>query len=244
MSEPPRPRIVTHNVSSIDGKVGLPGVLLVEGDERWSAIGGYEATDMWALHDPQVRLEGSGSFVAREALAAELPPVASDVDLHADFLPDRVVTPRRRFYAVVDGRGRVRWTQKTGEHDEHLMILVSRGTPSGYLAFLRDENIPYIVAGEERVDLPRVLGILHARLGVSTVVATGGGLLNGALLRGGLVDEVDIDFLPGLIGGGAPTLFEGALLRPNESPASLSPITIEPKPSGGIFVRYAVRYRV
>jgi 2,5-diamino-6-(ribosylamino)-4(3H)-pyrimidinone 5'-phosphate reductase len=193
------------------------------------------------LHDPQVQLEGSGSFVPGETLAAELPPAAPDVDLHADFLPEDIVTGGR-FFAVVDSRGRVRWTQKTGEHDEHLVILVSRRTPSAYLAFLRDETIPYVVAGEQQVDLQRALGILHERLGVSTVVATGGGLLNGTLLRSGLVDEVDIDFLPALIGGGAPMLFEGALLGPDESPARLSPITIEPKSSGGIFARYAVRY--
>jgi 2,5-diamino-6-(ribosylamino)-4(3H)-pyrimidinone 5'-phosphate reductase len=130
------------------------------------------------LHDPQVQLEGSGSFVPRETLAAELPPAAPDVDLHADFLPEDIVTGGR-FFAVVDSRGRVRWTQKMGEHGEKLMILVSRRTPSAYLAFLRDETIPYVVAGEQQVDLQRALGILHERLGVSTVMATGGGLLNG-----------------------------------------------------------------
>lgn len=241
MSRSPRPRIITHNVSSIDGKVGLPGILSHHRDERWSAIGGYEATDMWGLHDPQAQLEGSGSFVPRGALAAELPLTPPDADLHADFLPGDIVTVGR-FFAVVDSRGRVRWTQKAGEHGEHLLILVSRRTPSAYLAFLRDETIPYVVAGEERVDLQHALKILHERLGVSTVVATGGGLLNGTLLRGGLVDEVDIDFLPALIGGGAPTLFEGTLLRPSERPVRLSPITIEAKPNGGIFARYAVQY--
>jgi 2,5-diamino-6-(ribosylamino)-4(3H)-pyrimidinone 5'-phosphate reductase len=231
------PSVITHNVSSIDGKLAL------HGDELWSALGGYEATDMWALHEPQVQLEGSNSFVPRDAPPAELPIAPTGVDLHADFLPGHIVTPDSRFFAVVDSRGRVPWTQKTGEHEEHLLILVSRKTPSAYLAFLRDESIPYILAGEERVDLRLGLKILRVRLGATTVVATGGGLLNGALLRARLVDEVDIDFLPALIGGsGAPILFEGAPLGSDEWPVRLSPIVVRPKPGGGIFARYGVRY--
>jgi riboflavin biosynthesis pyrimidine reductase len=165
------------------------------------------------------------------------------VDLHTHFLPEDLVTPGRRFFVVVASRGRVRWSQKVGERDEHLLVLVSELTPSSYLAFLRDEAIPYLVAGTDRVDLPRALELLRTRLGVATVVASGGGLLNGGLLRAGLVDEVDIDFLPAIIGGGgAPTLFDGAPLGPEETPARLTPIVVQQKPNGGIFVRYEVLY--
>jgi 2,5-diamino-6-(ribosylamino)-4(3H)-pyrimidinone 5'-phosphate reductase len=236
-----RPRVITHNVSSLDGKLSLPGVLLLHGDERWSAIGGTESTDMWALHQPQAQLEGSNSFVPRDAPGADLPPAPPGVNVHTHFVPENILTPERRFFAVVDGRGRVRWTQKVGEHEEHLLILVSEHTPSSYLAFLRDEGIPYLVAGTDRVDLPRALELLRDRLRIATVVASGGGLLNGALLRAGLVDEVDIDFLPAVIGGdGAPMLFDGAAIGLGEDPVRLAPIAVQQKPSGGIFVRYAV----
>ena len=140
-------------MSSLDGRLGLPGVLLLQNDERWSAIGGNEFTDMWSLHEPQVQLEGSNSFVSREAPGADVPPAPAGVDVHSDFLPHDIVTAGRRFFAVVDSRGRVRWTRKIGEHEEHLVILVSEVTPPAYLAFLRKEAIPYLVAGTDRVDL-------------------------------------------------------------------------------------------
>jgi 2,5-diamino-6-(ribosylamino)-4(3H)-pyrimidinone 5'-phosphate reductase len=236
-------RVITHNVSSLDGRVGLPGVLLLHGDARWSAIASESSTDVWALHEPQVVLEGSNSFVAPDAPPAALPPAPAGVDLYTDYLPSHIIFPDRRFYAVVDSRGRVRWTRKVGEREEHLMILVSRATPSSYLAFLRNEEIPYLVAGGVRVDLPGVLERLAVRLGVTTVVATGGGLLNGALLRARLVDEVDIDFVAAIIGGaGAPILFDGPPLGTEEWPVRLVPIAIEQKAGGGIFVRYAVEY--
>ncbi len=238
-----RPRVITHNVSSLDGRLSLPGVLLLHGDQRWRAIAGDGATDMWALHKPQAPLEGSNSFVARDAPSADLPPAPGGVDLHTAFLPGHVVQPGQRFFAVVDSRGRVVWTQKAGDHQEHLVVLVSRATPPAYLAFLRDEQIPYLVAGGERVDLGGALGLLGVRLGVTTLVASGGGLLNGALLRAGLVDEVDIDFVPAIIGGrGTPTLFDGAPLGREEQPVRLTPIAMKHKSGGGIFVRYAVKY--
>lgn len=69
-------------------------------------------------------------------------------------------------------------------------------------------------------------------------------MLNGVLLRAGLVDEVDTDFVPAIIGGrGTPMLFDGAPLGLEEPPVRLTPIAMQQKTSGGIFVRYAVRYR-
>jgi 2,5-diamino-6-(ribosylamino)-4(3H)-pyrimidinone 5'-phosphate reductase len=76
VSKPGRPRVITHNVSSLDGRLGPPGVLLLHGDDRWSAIGGNEFTDMWALHEPQVQLEGSNSFVPRDAPGVDRPPAS------------------------------------------------------------------------------------------------------------------------------------------------------------------------
>jgi 2,5-diamino-6-(ribosylamino)-4(3H)-pyrimidinone 5'-phosphate reductase len=82
-----------------------------------------------------------------------------------DRRPRHVVQPGRRFFAVVDSRGRARWNQKTGERHEHLVILVSRATPPAYLAFLRDEQIPYLAVGAERVSLAAALPLRPGRLG-------------------------------------------------------------------------------
>jgi hypothetical protein len=58
--------------------------------------------------------------------------------------------------AVVDSRGRVAW-QHTHQDDTHVQVLVSRRTPAGYLAFLRERDVPYLVVGESRVDLDLAL---------------------------------------------------------------------------------------
>jgi len=232
-------RVVTYNVASLDGRIGFPDRLLLAGDERWDAIAtrpGVTLADMEALHAPQAVLEGSGSLVARDAPPLDLPAPADASGLHTDFLPEGTA----RWFVVVDSRGRVRWEYKE-MGGWRLLVLVAEATPAGYLAMLRQESIPYLVTGGDRVDLALALRRLHDVLGVTTLVSTAGGLLNGALLRAGLVDEVDIQFVPGIIGGpDGPSLFEGFA-----GPATrLEPISFEDQGEGFFFVRYAVAERV
>lgn len=247
-----RPWVVVHNQASLDGRVTIaPNVLLLEGDERWTALGG--ADDAYAElrreYDPDAILEGSGSFVVEgQALAPHVTvPVEHAAALHADFLPASVVDRigHRGWFVVVDGRGRVRWQFK--EYPDpawsgwHLLVLTCAATPAGYLAFLREEGIPYLVVGDERVDLGRALQRLGDRLGVRRVLSTGGGRLHGALLRDGLVDEVDLELAPALIGGDAtPTLFDGRPMAADEWPTWLE-ITELDSDGGRLHLRARVR---
>ncbi|WP_051304014.1 dihydrofolate reductase family protein [Calidithermus chliarophilus] len=246
-----RPKVVVHNVASLDGRITVaPGVLLLRGDERWSAVAGsdedaYERVK--ALYHPEVLLEGSGSFVPPGAEPEPLPAAGGDPrGLYEDYLPEAVVgRPGRRWFAAVDSRGRVRWFYKQfpGEawRDWHLLVLVSRRTPPEYLAYLRGEAIPYLVAGGGRVDLRLALEKMAGRLGVRTVVSTGGGRFNGALLRAGLVDEVDLELFPALIGGSdTPSLFGGEALKPGEMPTQLEPVAWDMQPGGRLRLRYRV----
>ena len=234
-----RPRVVTFNIASIDGRIGFPDRLLLQGDPRWDAISrcpGVTLADMEALHAPDAMLGGSNSFVAADAPPLDLPSPAKEHGLYEDFAPDGPT----RWFTAVDSRGRVRWSYKE-MGGWHLLVLVAAATPAGYLAFLREEGIPYLVVGDERVDLAVALTQLQERLGVRTVVADGGGRLNGALLRAGLVDEVDLQFLPAVIGApDAPSLFEGFGLGDRNEPVTLSPIALEDQGQGFFFVRYSV----
>ena len=60
-----RPKVVTCNMVSVDGRLTIaPGVQLLFGDERWSAIAGSSDPYQWVrdIHDPDLLLEGSNSF--------------------------------------------------------------------------------------------------------------------------------------------------------------------------------------
>ncbi len=247
------PRLIVHNIASVDGRLTLaPDVLLLYGDPRWAAAAGPSEGIYSRLMDkyhPQALLEGSGSLVLPGQPIDTLPAVEGETaGLYRHFLPEAVI--RRpggvNWFTVVDSGGRVRWLYKEFPSAEfagwHLLVLVSRRTPAEYLAYLQRETIPYLVAGEgEQVDLGCALEALNEILGVTCVVSTGGGRLNGALLRAGLVDEVDLEFFPALIGGkDTPALFDGPALTAEEAPTRLALLASEILPEGRVRLHYRV----
>jgi 2,5-diamino-6-(ribosylamino)-4(3H)-pyrimidinone 5'-phosphate reductase len=260
------PKIVIHQTASLDGKLSAaPGVLLLFGDERWQAVAG-QGEDAYRksrqLYQPQAILEGSGSFVTdavsgfgEDAVSAfgedavfgeDAASLETGDELYQDYLPRAVVeAPGRRWFTAVDGRGRVLWAYKEFPGEDwlgwHLLVLAHYQTPPGYLAYLRRESIPYLVAGGGQVDLAAAFEKMACLLGVSTILSTAGGRLNGALLKAGLVDELLVDFFPALIGGrDTPSLFDVPPLQAGELPVSLELISAAPQPNGWVELRYRV----
>jgi riboflavin biosynthesis pyrimidine reductase len=250
-----RAQVVVLNSASVDGRLAVsPDRLLLYGDERWQAIAGSGDFDVFkwlkAHHQPRATLEGSGSFVREGQAPDPLPSHTGDKEaLYRDFLPpEQVSSPELRgWFAVVDGRGRVRWGYKEGDAfgedwaGWHLLVLVGQHTPPQYLAYLQREEVPYLVAGDGRVDLEQALVKMKAQLGVECVLSTGGGRLNGALLRVGLVDEVNVEFLPALIGGvETPSLYDSPALGLKEQPTHLQLVSAQTQTGGCVWLRYKV----
>ena len=238
-----RPRVVVVAIASVDGRLTLaPDVLLLFGEKRWQALGAGEDVNEWLkhVHKPQANLEGSGSFVPNGQVPKPLPSVAGDPEsLYQDYLPDEVLhrPGHQGWFTVVDGRGRVRW-RTTEEEGWHLLVLVARHTPPEYLAYLQRGKVPYLVAGDQRVDLELALEKLGSRLDVTCVLSTAGGKLNGALLRAGLVDEINIVFFPAVIGGfETPSLFDSPALKPDEWPTRLKLISCQVQAEGRVWLR-------
>jgi 2,5-diamino-6-(ribosylamino)-4(3H)-pyrimidinone 5'-phosphate reductase len=244
-----RPRVVNFNIVSVDGRLTLaPGVNLMIGDERWTALAEHLGDPYaWVreAHDPQLLLEGSGSFLAPRHTEL-LPPETGPRAEGEHFLPDAVVdVPGRRWFAVIDGQGAVdlmftEWPDPAWA-GWHALVLTSQAAPAEHLERLRERGIPYLVVGRRHVALPDALDRLAERLGVRTVVCTGGGRLGGALLREHLVDEIDLELLPVAIGGrGTPALFDAAPLGEGEWPTGLSLLAAETLEGGRVRLRYAV----
>ena len=210
-------------------------------DTRWRPLDRFETVDALSLHGARVSLEGSNSFTGRDAPAAIFEDHAGARAPAGDFLPANLRTHPGRWFVVIDSRARISWT--TSEMDgTRLAVLLSRTTPAAYRLFLREHDVPYLEVGEDQVDLGRALHRLGEAFGVDCVVSAAGGVLNGVLLRSGLVDEIDIQFLPVVVGSaGAPAIFEGYDLGALGSIRDLELISAETRPDASIFVRYAVR---
>ncbi len=244
-----RPNVILCVSASIDGRISLgPNRTLMDIDRRDNVLGTRaEWEEFYAgfeeRYQPDVYMEGSNMIVKEGAQLRELKPCQGDPqELYEDYLPLEVVERpgRKGWLAAVDGRGRLR-NGYTGEKDRPIMHLVAHSVPAQYLGFLRRTGIPYLIAGEERVDLPLVLKKMKDKLGVKTVLTSSGGRLSGALLKLGLLDEVHIRFNPVIIGGSStPVLFASPDLQEGEMPVSLQAIDIRTCQDGHIFVGYKV----
>ncbi len=244
-----KPYVVLGVSASIDGRISLgPNRTLMDIDERDDVLGTRDEWDefyssLQDKHDPEVLMEGSNMLVKEDADLPELEPFQGNEDeLYEDFLPDKIVNrPNRKgWLAVVDGRERVR-SGYTGEEDRPMLHLVSYKVPPEYLWFLQKSSIPYLIEGENRVDLEQILKKMKSKLDVETVVTSSGGKLAGALLRDGLLDEIYIRFNPVVIGGfNTPNLFASPDLQEDQWPISLEFLEGEIKKTGHIFVRYRV----
>jgi len=249
-----RPRVVVSVGASADGKVALTRKQILMGTRSgelfsamsppssdWLPIDVLEAAGR--QYGCNATLEGSGSLVDDAAEPDALPTYDGDpAVLYSHFLPPEktsLPSPPHMWFAAVDGRGRVRWDEDHENWD--ILVLVCRSTPPEYLAYLRSRNICYLVAGDGRVDLTQAISAMGTELGISCVLSTAGGGLQGALLREDLIDELHLSIAPALVGGlGTPTIMDGRPLEIGEAPTPLRLLSVHTDTAGTVRLHYEV----
>lgn len=82
---------------------------------------------------------------------------------------------------------------------------------------LKGRRLTVVVAGAERVDFDKALGILFQDFGIATLECEGGPRVYAELVAGGLIDDEFITQSPVLIGAGRPALIEGVTFQPGNS---------------------------
>ena len=95
-----------------------------------------------------------------------------------------------------------------------IIVLAAQSAPKKRLARLREVADEVAVFGREAIDFGAALRWLRAQWHVKTLLCEGGGEVNAALFRAGLVDELYLTVCPLLLGGAvAPTLADGVGAR-------------------------------
>ena len=129
----------------------------------------------------------------------------------------KVTFPREPWFArrdakaygvVLDAHGKIGWGRSDIGGDP-IVVVLSEAVSDAHLAGLRGEGVSYIFAGKSELDLALALDILNRELGVKRLLLEGGGGANGAFLRAGLVDELNLILCPAVDGAkGAPSVFD------------------------------------
>ena len=220
------PYITIHNEMSLDGRFD------------WMADDHGLYYETIGLFQVDAMLSGSNTMLeARSSLGASTPagefrPAAKDWD------------DPRQLLVVVDSRGRIKdWSVLRNQpYWRDVLVLCSQTTPKEHLANLREQRVETIIAGREQVDLGAALAELRATYRIEQLRVDSGGILNGILLRAGLVDEIAVIINPCLTGGTTPrTFFVADDLPSRDGVISLSLQKVEELRDGYLWLQYKLK---
>jgi len=224
-----KPEVICLMACSVDGRT-LPG--------RWRP---KVASQFERVHD---ELSGDAWLVGR-VTGQEFAKSKHYAASTSETFPREPWFARRdanAYGVVLDTHGKIAWGRSDIGGDPIVAVL-SEAVTDAHLAGLRSEGVSYFFAGKSRIDLALTLDILNRELGVKRVLVEGGGGINGAFLRSGLIDELNLLLCPTVDGArGAPSVFDSVEAETVQR-APVSAMTLESNQTleGGIVL---LRYRI
>lgn len=196
-----RPTIICHMTTSIDGKV--TGEFLGQPEcekaiERYYEINRQKKANGFICGRVTMESSFTGGWYPDLSKYA---PVRHDLGLKMDYMVDDL----SGFYAVAfDTYGRLGWKSNKiidpdgdpGYDGAQIIEVLSEQADERYLAYLEELEIPYIFAGEEKIDVELALYKLKTIVGCETLLLEGGSIINGAFQRADVIDELSLVVAP------------------------------------------------
>ena len=209
-----KPYIICHMMSLLDGRIDCDVTEQIEsGDEYYDALNQFDCPSTlmgrvtmemhYALPEP---------FIAKDKS-----PIGEE-QFH-------VAIGTKGYLIAIDTLGKLLWPQNQFD-GMPLLIITSEDCPKEYLDTLTRQHISWVATGKNGIDLKRAMEILYTEFKVERLSLTGGGHINGAFLKEGLIDEVSMMWCPGIDGRkGMASVFDG--LEEDIPPTKLHLISVE-----------------
>lgn len=189
-----KPYVILNAAMTLDGKIAT--------ETGSSNISGKE--DLIRVHE--LRKEVDAIMVGINTVIADDPRLTvHKIESKKEDNPIRV---------VVDGKGRIPIESRITNDDAPTIIAVSDDyksdlTASDKYQVLKNKGVDFFFAGENQVDLAKLMNYLYEK-GVKTLMLEGGSTLNFSMIKDGLIDEIRICVAPMVVGGAnAISLFGG-----------------------------------
>ena len=189
-----RPHIICHMGTSIDGRLhpsrftkaasGIPAEVLRSHYER--IHDGFDA-DGWIIGRVTMNemAKGTARHIANPPRLPREPHLANRDD--------------RKLAIGIDPSGRVHFG-KDNVGGDHAVAVLGEQVSDSHLAELREDGASYIFAGPKGDDLPGAMAQLASLFGAGRLLLEGGGGINGAFLKHGLIDEFSTLIFPAVDG--------------------------------------------
>ncbi len=191
-----RPYIICHMVTSIDGKV--TGEFLNRPESKKAIETYYQAyrvNKYYGFICGRVTMESSFTGGWYPDLSLYEPKGKTD------FIPNNL----SGFYAVAfDTNGKLGWKSNRiidpdgdpGYDGAQIIEVLSQNVDERYLGYLEEMEIPYIFAGEDKIDVELALYKLKNSIGANILWLQGGSIINGAFQRANAIDELSLVVAP------------------------------------------------
>ena len=194
----PKPYIICHMMTSIDGKVTGDFLSRPECEK---------ATDIYYELNRDYNKNGTSGFICgrvtmESSFTGGLYPDLTKyepIDNKDDFIPDNL----SGFYAVsFDPKGKLGWKsnkiidEDPGYGDAQIIEVLTEQVDGRYLAYLQEMDIPYIFAGETEIDVKIALEKLKNLIGIISILLEGGSIVNGYFQLADAIDELSLVVAP------------------------------------------------
>jgi riboflavin biosynthesis pyrimidine reductase len=189
-----RPHIICHMGTSIDGRLH---------PSRFTKIAAGIPADVLRGHYERIHdsFEPDGWIIGRVTMNE----MAKGSERH---IANPLRLPRERHLGNRDGRtlaigidpsGRVHFG-KDNVGSDHAVAVLGEQVSDAHLAELREDGASYLFAGAKGDDLASAMTQLAALFSARTPLLEGGGGINGAFLKHGLIDEFSTLIFPAVDG--------------------------------------------
>lgn len=229
------PKIICHIMSSVDGR------LLTErwtepfnGKSKGELMGVYAAigrklnADAWMFGKNTLQ-EG---YFPKKFHTSDKTPLAHPI-------PYLAHKTSSRLFVVIDPDADILY-ESSAVRGDRIVTVLPETAPAAYLEYLQQRDISYLFAGVKGDELNAAMKALAETFGVETLSLQGGGIIDGAFLQAGLIDELSLVVYPGIDGSASsPSIFE--YIGKEQAPArglSLELLSAETVQDGVVWLRY------
>ena len=144
-----------------------------------------------------------------------------------------------RLFVVIDPDADILY-ESSAVRGDRIVTVLPETAPAAYLEYLQQRDISYLFAGVKGDELNAAMKALAETFCVETLSLQGGGIIDGAFLQAGLIDELSLVVYPGIDGSASsPSIFE--YIGREQAPArglSLELLSAETVQDGVVWLRY------
>ncbi len=227
-------------MSSVDGRVI---------NSRWSVpFDGTPQKELTDIYASLAALLGTDAWMFGLNTAKAFLPLKYVGRKHTCDMPRTpYLAPRKsqRLFIFADPEAGIYYNTSSVRGDD-IAVILPESVSDEYLSHLRNAGVSYLFGGKDGMDLNTAMQTLSEIFGIKAISLQGGGIINGAMLEAGLLDELSIVVYPGIDGlAGVTSIFEyigGRTTEPSHG-QMLELVSAETKDHGVVWLRYRVHHK-